>query len=105
MKLDRSRRWNVEGHFRDRNGTLVKAKDDVLLHRDATCVSPGTVDADLIPQGAIGTVIFLTEDEPVWLSLECTVGDGFAFAENYPAGEVSLHKTTEQKWPKNAPNR
>ena len=104
MSIDRSRSWLTDWHFRDRNGANVKAYDDVVLHLEATCVSPGTVDVKTIPAGSIGTVIFVTEDEPVWLSLECDVEGGMAFAENYPASEVTLHRTTQEKWP-DAANR
>jgi hypothetical protein len=103
MSLDQSRSWRTDWHFRDRNGARVKAYDDVVLHADATSVSPGSVAIDSIPAGSVGTVIFVTEDEPVWLSLECDVEGGMAFAENYPASEVTLHKTTQEKWP-NAAN-
>jgi len=103
MSIDQSRNWLTDWHFLDRNGVRVKAYDDVMLHVDATSVSPGSVVVDSIPAGSIGTVIFVTADEPVWLSLECDVEGGMAFAENYPASEVALHKTTEEKWP-NAAN-
>ena len=86
MTIDPSRNWLPDWHFLDRNGARVKTYDDVMLHIDATSVSAGTVAVDCIPAGSIGTVIFITEDEPVWLSLECGVDDGIAFAENYPAG-------------------
>jgi len=97
MTIDQSRKWLTDWHFRDRNGADVKAYDDVQLHADATSVSPGTVAVDMIPAGSVGTVIFVTEDEPVWLSIECDVGDGFAFAENFPATDVTLHRTAEEK--------
>src|SRR4051794_10868050 len=97
MSLDQSRSWRTDWHFRDRNGAHVKAYDDVMLHADATSVSPGSAAVDSIPAGSVGTVIFVTEDEPVWLSLECDVEGGMAFAENYPASEVTLHKTTKEK--------
>jgi len=99
MSIDQSRAWLADWHFRDRNGAYVKAYDDVLLHADANCVSPGTATVECIPAGSVGTVIFVTEDEPVLLSLECDIEGGMAFAENYPASEVTLHRTTDQKWP------
>ena len=97
MSIDQSRNWLTDWHFRDRNGESVKAYDDVILHADAPSVSPGTVAVETIPAGTIGTVIFVTEDEPVWLSLECDVEGGIAFAENVPATEVTLHRSTEEK--------
>jgi hypothetical protein len=103
MSIDQSRNWLADWHFRDRNGASVKAYDDVLLHVDAPSVSPGSVAVESIRAGTVGTVIFVTEDEPVWLSLECDVEGGMAFAENVPATEVTLHRTAEEKWP-NAAN-
>jgi hypothetical protein len=103
MSIDQSRSWLTDGHFLDRNGAHVKAYDDVMLHTDAPSVSAGSVTVESIPAGSIGTVIFVTEDEPVWLSLECDVEGGMAFAENIPATEVTLHRTAEEKWP-NAAN-
>ena len=103
MSIDQSRNRLTDWHFHDRNGAHVKAYDDVILHIDAPSVSPGSVAAEGIPAGSIGTVIFVTEDEPVWLSLECDVEGGMAFAENVPASEVTLHRTAEEKWP-NASN-
>ena len=99
MTLDQSRSWLTDWHFQDRNGAQVKAYDDVTLLVDAHSVSPGTAAVNSIPAGSIGTVIFITEDEPALLSLECDVEGGMAFAENYPANEVTLHRTAEEKWP------
>jgi len=97
MKLDPTREWLTHGVFRDREGREAKSYDDVMLHIDAECVSEGTVATDQIPAGSIGTVLFVAEEEPVLLQIECDVPGGFAFADNYPASQVSLHQTAEQK--------
>ncbi|MEO6360733.1 MAG: hypothetical protein ABIO43_09180 [Sphingomicrobium sp.] len=97
MSIDQSRSWITDGRFVDRNGTDVKAYDDVLLLADAASVSAGTVTVEVIPAGTVGTVIFVTQDEPTWLSLECDIDGGFAFAENFPAADVTLHRTAEKK--------
>jgi hypothetical protein len=97
MKLDPALHWLTHGTFSDRDGRTVKSYDDVVLHVDAACVSEGSVSADRIPAGSVGTVTFVTGEEPVLLQLECDLPGGFAFADNYPASQVSLHQTAEQK--------
>ena len=97
MELDPERTWLTHGIFSDRNGRMGKSYDDVVLHVDATCVSEGTASTDRIPAGSTGTVTFVSEKDPVLLQIECDVPGGFAFADNYPASQVSLHRTAEQK--------
>ncbi len=97
MKHDSDRNWFQDGYFLDGDNKQVKPYDDVRLLIPATLVEAGTISVDKIDENTIGTVLFYSDGDPPLLEIECFIGDGCAFAVNYPGDQVLLAKTAEEK--------
>lgn len=97
MKLDSNREWSYEGYFLDCDKKRVKTYDDVRLLASTTAVESGTVSVDEIFKDTFGTVLLHSDGDPALLEIECYIQDGMAFAINYPADQVLLVRTAEEK--------
>lgn len=91
--------WTQDGTFLDADGVAVCAYDDVSLLKAIPIEGDESSDYR-VPVGTIGTVLFHSGDTGGCLQLELYWPEGsFVFGYCTP-GDVRLHMTNEQKYPR-----